>query len=58
MGGQLDRVQCGARPRAAGRTRPKLAFLMYPQAEVVGTRLDCLEPDTFAYTITATELLA
>jgi transglutaminase-like putative cysteine protease len=41
-----------------GARGPKLAFLMYPQAEVGGTRLDCLEPDTFAYTITATELPA
>ena len=41
-----------------GARGPKLAFLMYPQAEVAGARLDCLDPDTFKYTITATELPA
>jgi hypothetical protein len=29
---------------------------MYPQAEVAGTRLDSLSPDTFRYMITAREL--
>jgi transglutaminase-like putative cysteine protease len=33
-------------------------FLMYPQAETVAGRLDCLDPDTFTYTITAKELTA
>jgi transglutaminase-like putative cysteine protease len=29
-----------------------LAFLMYPQAETSGRRLDCLDPDNFRYEIT------
>lgn len=41
-----------------GSSGPKLGFLMYPQAEVAGLRLDCLDPDTFKYTITATEMSA
>lgn len=41
-----------------GSNGPKLGFLMYPQAEVAGLRLDCLDPDTFKYTITATEVSA
>lgn len=36
----------------------QLPFLMYPQAEVAGVLLDCLAPDTFAYTITAAEITA
>lgn len=39
-----------------GAKGPKLAFLMYPQAEISGERLDCLEADTFKYVITAKEL--
>jgi hypothetical protein len=35
---------------------PKLGYLMYPQAEVGGERLDSFEPDTFRYVITAREL--
>lgn len=42
-------------PGAAG---PKLGFLMYPQAECGPHRLDCLDPDTFKYTITAKEQTA
>lgn len=30
-----------------------VAFLMYPQAETVHGRLDCLDPDTFCYSINA-----
>lgn len=41
-----------------GSSGPKLGFLMYPQAEVASMRLDCLDPDTFKYSITATELSA
>ncbi|MGZ5828295.1 MAG: transglutaminase-like domain-containing protein [Xanthobacteraceae bacterium] len=41
-----------------GSSGPKLGFLMYPQAEVAGARLDCLDPDTFKYTITSKELTA
>ncbi len=36
----------------------KLEFLMYPQAETVAGRLDCLDPDTFKYSITASEVAA
>ncbi|MCO6384009.1 transglutaminase [Oceanicola sp. 502str15] len=35
-----------------------LPFLMYPQAEIDGTRRDELAPDEFVYTITARELTA
>ena len=31
----------------------EVAFLMYPQAEVAGRLLDCLDADAFAYTITS-----
>lgn len=31
---------------------------MYPQAEIKGARLDCLDPDTFRYTIRAREVSA
>ena len=31
---------------------------MYPQAEVGGERLDCLDPDKFNYKITAKEVAA
>jgi hypothetical protein len=31
---------------------------MYPQAETAAGRLDCLDPDTFRYTITAREVSA
>src|SRR5207249_2502727 len=37
-------------------TGPKLPFLMYPNGETGGERLDQLEPDRFKYTITAREL--
>lgn len=39
------------------RSRP-LGFLMYPQAETAGGRLDSLDPGTFQYEITARELTA
>jgi len=39
-----------------GSTGPKLGFLMYPQAEHGGGRVDPLSPDDFRYTITAREL--
>jgi transglutaminase-like putative cysteine protease len=41
-----------------GARGPKLEFLMYPQAETAAGRLDCLDPDTFRYTITAREISA
>jgi len=41
-----------------GSNGPKVGFLMYPQAECAGSRLDCLDPDAFKYTITSKELTA
>ncbi len=41
-----------------GSSGPALPFLMYPQGEVSGRRLDCLDPDGFRYRITARELTA
>ncbi len=37
---------------------PKVAFLMYPQAESAGVRCDCLDPATFVYTIKSSEIAA
>jgi transglutaminase-like putative cysteine protease len=34
----------------------KAPFLMYPEAETVAGRLDCLDADTFRYTITSAEV--
>ncbi|MBC2887217.1 transglutaminase domain-containing protein [Ochrobactrum sp. CM-21-5] len=42
-------------PRSAGSP---LGFLMYPQAEAAGARLDCLDPDRFRYAMTAREITA
>ena len=39
-----------------GSKGPKLGFLMYPQAECGPSRLDCLDPDTFEYTIKSKEI--
>jgi transglutaminase-like putative cysteine protease len=33
-----------------------VSFLMYPQAETAGGRLDCLDPDNFKYEITSREV--
>jgi len=41
-----------------GSQGPKLGFLMYPQVECAGSRLDCLAPETVKYEITARELPA
>ncbi len=41
-----------------GASAPRIDFLMYPQAEVAGARLDCLDSDRFRYAITAKELAA
>jgi transglutaminase-like putative cysteine protease len=41
-----------------GSNGPKVAFLMYPQAECGPNRLDCLDPDSLKYTITSKELTA
>jgi transglutaminase-like putative cysteine protease len=39
-----------------GAKGPKLGFLMYPQGETAAAALDCLDPDTFKYTIKASEV--
>ena len=39
-----------------GSSGPALPFLMYPQAETAGGRLDCLDPDHFRYEITARQI--
>ena len=39
-----------------GSTGAKLAFLMYPQAQTADGMLDCLDPDSFKYEITAKEV--
>ena len=39
-----------------GSTGTKLPFLMYPQAQTAGRMLDSLDPDSFAYEITAKEI--
>jgi transglutaminase-like putative cysteine protease len=41
-----------------GAKGPTLEFLMYPQAELAGVRQDCLDPDSFAYTITSKSVSA
>lgn len=41
-----------------GSSGPKLPFLMYPQVETAGGRLDCLDPDNVKYTIAAREIPA
>lgn len=41
-----------------GAKGPAVEFLMYPQAETVAGRLDCLDPDNFKYTITSKEVNA
>lgn len=41
-----------------GSKGPRLAFLMYPQAETAAGRLDCLDPDSFKYSITASAISA
>jgi transglutaminase-like putative cysteine protease len=39
-----------------GAKAGKAQFLMYPEAETIAGRLDCLDPDTFRYTITSAEV--
>jgi transglutaminase-like putative cysteine protease len=39
-----------------GSQGARVAFLMYPQGECVNGRLDCLDPDSFRYTITAQDV--
>ena len=44
--------------RLPGAKGPALGFLMYPQAETRGERIDSLDPETFKYKITAREVAA
>jgi hypothetical protein len=39
-----------------GAARGKVPFLMYPQSETGGMRVDSLDADNFKYTITSKEL--
>lgn len=39
-----------------GSSGPKLPFLMYPQGETGGRRLDSLAPENFRYTLTSREI--
>jgi transglutaminase-like putative cysteine protease len=39
-----------------GSSGPIIPFLMYPQGEADGKRLDSLDPETFAYAITSKEI--
>jgi hypothetical protein len=39
-----------------GSTGAPVGFLMYPQAERRGVRIDSLDPDNFKYTITSKEI--
>ena len=41
-----------------GAASPRIDFLMYPQAEVAGARIDCLDADSFHYQITSREVAA
>jgi hypothetical protein len=40
-----------------GSSGPAVGYLMYPQAETSGGRLDQFDPDNFKYEITAKEVL-
>ena len=40
-----------------GSSGAPVGFFMYPQAETVEGRLDCLDPETFKYQITSREIL-
>jgi len=42
----------------SGSSGPTLGFLMYPQAETSGGRLDSLDPDNFRYEITSKEIVS
>lgn len=41
-----------------GSSGPPLTFFMYPQAETADGRIDSLDPDSFQYEITSSELVA
>jgi hypothetical protein len=36
---------------------PPIGFLMYPQAEVGGNRVDSLDPERFSYVLSAQEIV-
>ena len=57
MGDELGGLQYGPRraPRP-GSSGPQVPFLMYPNAETGGERLDQLDPDGFKYAIGAREV--
>ena len=44
--------------RLPGSTGAPLGFLMYPQCETKGQRVDCLDPETFEYKVTARDVTA
>ncbi len=44
--------------KLAGSNGAPLGFLMYPQCETKGQRVDCLDPETFEYKITVREVTA
>jgi hypothetical protein len=44
--------------RLPGSAGPAVGFLMYPQAETAGGRLDCLDANAFKYTISTREITA
>jgi hypothetical protein len=52
-----DFPQRHVRQRDASAEQP-LGFLIYPQAETAGGRLDSLDPDNFKYEITSVETSA
>ena len=39
-----------------GSSGPPLGFVMYPQPETAGDRIDSLDPDSFKYEITVREI--
>ena len=41
-----------------GSSGKPIGFLMYPQAETAGSRVDSLDPDSFRYEITVKEITA
>ena len=58
VGDELVGLQLAHDLELPGTRRPKLGFLLYPQAKTGAGRLDCLDADTFKYTITAREVSA
>ncbi len=56
LGRQLDGLQRAHDVVLPGASGPKIAFLMYPQAETRRERIDSLDPETFKYKITTREI--